>query len=759
MAVWLVRVLDGEDPVGSGSSRFADVDAGLWWAPYVERLADLEVTLGCASGPARFCPLDSVSRAQMATFLSRAFDLASGPDAGFVDIAGSVHTTGINALAAAGVTKGCGTGPARFCPSGDVTRAQMSSFLNRAREYVPPEPRIAFSRTVGRQIWVMNADGSNPTRLTDHVGWNPVWSADSTRIAYHGGRDDGIRVVGADGTDRSQVTSDGGFHPVWHPDGTRFVYVAASSEVWLVNTDGTGRRPLVEGPVYRPETGWFRGLSPVWSPDGTRIAFATAGAHSSDDGSIWVMSGDGTGKRQVSDKGYSPRWSPDGDRLVYGVTYSPGKFQDRLSEVWVVDADGNHRRTLADNGRNPVWSPDGSRIAYVGDPGIYVIDPDGTNRKQLTSDERDQGPVWSPDSTRIAYSHGVTDPGIFVTELDGSGQRVLTWHGHDPSWSPDGTQVAYVGSDEVEFLVMNADGGNVQPLASLTADTTDDPELKTLREIVERAAWSPDGSRIAYNDGRSLYLIEADGTNRQYLAAGACGWVPTPLWSPDGRYLTYVQDHSTIVIIDPDNSTRTLIYDADRPAWSPDSSRLAYTNSGSHGIFVSGPGGENQKQIASGPISSIAWSSDSTLLAYTYDWKSIYVISADGHYNREVATPERDPRDLQWLPDGSRLVYNDGINFYLVDVNTGTQQKITDHRFWFAGSVLSPDGTRMVYGHATSYIYGDYGGSRSDTIELEPGHGIWIMGFDGENPEQLTTGLDSKPVWIQAGGTPRSEKG
>ena len=82
MAVWLVRVLDGEDPGGSGSSRFADVDAAVWWSPFVERLADLGVTAGCATGPARFCPRDSVSRAQMATFLTRAFGLVSGPDAG-----------------------------------------------------------------------------------------------------------------------------------------------------------------------------------------------------------------------------------------------------------------------------------------------------------------------------------------------------------------------------------------------------------------------------------------------------------------------------------------------------------------------------------------------------------------------------------------------------------------------------------------------------------------------------------------------------
>ena len=74
MAVWLVRVLDGVDPVVS-VSRFADVDPDEWWAPFVERLAVLGVTAGCATGPARYCPDDVVTRAQMATFLIRAIDM------------------------------------------------------------------------------------------------------------------------------------------------------------------------------------------------------------------------------------------------------------------------------------------------------------------------------------------------------------------------------------------------------------------------------------------------------------------------------------------------------------------------------------------------------------------------------------------------------------------------------------------------------------------------------------------------------------
>lgn len=58
VAVWLVRVLDDGGLPGAGGSSFADVDGADWWAPYVERLADLEVTKGCAADPLRFCPDD-----------------------------------------------------------------------------------------------------------------------------------------------------------------------------------------------------------------------------------------------------------------------------------------------------------------------------------------------------------------------------------------------------------------------------------------------------------------------------------------------------------------------------------------------------------------------------------------------------------------------------------------------------------------------------------------------------------------------------
>ena len=133
MAVWLVRVADGQDPEPVSASRFVDVDASQWWAGHVERLAEMGITVGCVSEPAQYCPDDPVTRAQLATFLKRAFLLDPAIPAGFTDTDGSVHEAAIDALHAAGITVGCSADPLRFCPGRATTRGQMALFLERAR--------------------------------------------------------------------------------------------------------------------------------------------------------------------------------------------------------------------------------------------------------------------------------------------------------------------------------------------------------------------------------------------------------------------------------------------------------------------------------------------------------------------------------------------------------------------------------------------------------------------------------------------------
>ena len=140
MAVWLVRAVDGSEPLESGSSRFDDVETSQWWSPYVERLADLGITRGCSIEPVLFCPTDPVTREQMASFLVRAFHLSAASSAGFMDTQVSPHEDDINALAASEITKGCAAQPLLYCPTSDTTRAEMATFLTRALQ-VDPIPR------------------------------------------------------------------------------------------------------------------------------------------------------------------------------------------------------------------------------------------------------------------------------------------------------------------------------------------------------------------------------------------------------------------------------------------------------------------------------------------------------------------------------------------------------------------------------------------------------------------------------------------
>ena len=137
MAVWLGRALSYGEPESISESRFADVDAEEWWAPHVERFADLGVTAGCKTEPLRYCPDKPLTRAQMATFFVRAFRLPEAPPGGFADTDGNTHEDNIDALAAEGITAGCKTEPLRYCPEQPVTRAQMATFLSRALGLIP----------------------------------------------------------------------------------------------------------------------------------------------------------------------------------------------------------------------------------------------------------------------------------------------------------------------------------------------------------------------------------------------------------------------------------------------------------------------------------------------------------------------------------------------------------------------------------------------------------------------------------------------
>ncbi len=146
MAAFLRRGFEGSVAIGPDAS-FSDA-TGTVFEGDIEWLAATGISRGCnPPGNTLFCPNAPVTRGQMASFLVRALDLTDRGDVDFVDDNGSVFEADIERLATAGITVGCNPPDNdRYCPSNSVTREQMASFLARALALPQRPPLVDLAR-------------------------------------------------------------------------------------------------------------------------------------------------------------------------------------------------------------------------------------------------------------------------------------------------------------------------------------------------------------------------------------------------------------------------------------------------------------------------------------------------------------------------------------------------------------------------------------------------------------------------------------
>ncbi len=253
-----------------------------------------------------------------------------------------------------------------------------------------------------KEIYLMDYDGWNQRPITAHrsLSLAPDWSPDGQLLAYvtYVRGSPGIFVADfrRNGEKRALIT-EGTLNssPSFSPDGRRFALtrsIGRSPEIYVADSSGGGLRQLTYSPGID--------TSPAWSPQGREIAFTSSRSGSPQ---IYVMDSEGANLRRISTQGSyndGAAWSPDGTRLVYASRRS-GSFNIAITDLVTLET------SLITSGRSndesPTYSPDGRKIAFASsrsysrrrETQIYVVDVDGANLKQLTSEGNNYAPAWS----------------------------------------------------------------------------------------------------------------------------------------------------------------------------------------------------------------------------------------------------------------------------------------------------------------------------------------------------------------------------
>lgn len=414
------------------------------------------ITLGGGSDPAY--------SADGTRVLFRTPDYSEGGDL-FIDIAADPFDDPVRITNRAGREK---------FPSWGGTRPVLPPPADSGGKIVFTSYRDFFDGVYTPEIYIMDSDGSNQTRLTDFDSRNShgAISFDGSKIVYE---------------------SDAGVTEPTRP-----------TEIYIMNVDGTNKRRLTNN-LARDER-------PSFSPDGSQIVFTSD--RGDGDWDVYIMNTDGTNVRPLTDTAaddWGPRFSPDGSKIAFTSD------RDGTNQIYVMDPDGmNPTRLTSDDNRNfqPAYSADGHYIVYTSQRpyngyDIKIMRANGTGALQVATGVSDPGqPVFSPDDSTIAFAQ--SNGPIYSVKLDGSDLRMLAGpsRGISPSWGP-----------AVEIRPMIETSG-----VSLTEGTTTHANIATVSDLQDESGElfvSVVGSEPAGGVTLSNIAVDAAGNVSADVDAGA----------------------------------------------------------------------------------------------------------------------------------------------------------------------------------------------------------------------------------------------
>ncbi len=491
---------------------------------------------------------------------------------------------------------------------GEATPLTSEIAFNIQPRFSPDGRRIAFvsDRNGADNLWVVNADGTDPKELTterEHLLHNPAWSPDGQWLAarkgyvstrsipageiwlVHSGGGAGLEVVDHPDGDKAQKNI---AEPAFSPDG-RYLYYSQDvtpGSVWQYNMDAIGQIYAIKrldretGKTVDFVAGPGGAIRPTPSPDGRYLAFVKrlADMHSA----IYLKDLESGNERALYRRldrdlqetlgayGSTPAfaWTPDSRELVFWAGGGLHRVAIGSGEVTPIPVRVQAELRVRPALRFPVavapdefpvrairwaqYSPDGGKVVFQALGQLYLKDLESGRQRRLTRQEGhfEYWPSFSPDGRSVVYTTwDDQDLGsVRVVPVRGGESRVITEHpGHyvEPRFSPDGARVVYrkfAGG----FLL----SPNFSHEPGIYVVSARGGESARVVEAGVGPSFSADGERILFSDTveqTQLVLKSVDLEGRDERVHVKAKRATEFSVSPDGRWLGFVEDYNAYV--------------------------------------------------------------------------------------------------------------------------------------------------------------------------------------------------------------------
>lgn len=429
-------------------------------------------------------------------------------------------------------------------------------------DWSPDGKKLLYTSSISAEdldIFVYDIESGKSVNITNNGAFDadPLFSADGSQVTFVSSRDGNKEdyLMNADGSNVRRMTDHPATDafPLLSPDGTQMVFdsnrVGENTDIYLKNVnDDLPPVKITDLPSNEEHRGH------CWSPDGTKMVITSDRSGKSN---VYVTDVEPYAAQVIlsddsADLQY-PSFSRDASKLVYQARTDDGRFAIRLHDM-DEKSDRNVFSTetnVANLALSPVFSPDGLRVAFTNKTGgnseIFTMNLDGTGLVNLTNnDASDSTPVYSSDGREI-YFQSNRDGSfetfhLFRMNADGTEpRRITTKSGYEfwPAVVPNGPKLVFSG-DRVDQASKALD------IRLLDLDSPGDEKvIAAMRFHDTQPAVSPEGKRIAFvaqSDGNSeIYLMMLDGSRLLRLTRNPAS-DRSPVFSSDGTRLYFESD-------------------------------------------------------------------------------------------------------------------------------------------------------------------------------------------------------------------------